>query len=531
MSDLVKNNNIYDPIYGGTFNPNYGVYNPREINQAVSNMVPDDIKEWWKNGKFTDIFPLIWNKGMRMYQQHNADKEPVSTAVMPSYSNTEQYEGKYPSTWFSKDTIQLEYRPDQYVLAGSVNLSDTKFGVHNGLRNNVKQYRDDGSEYTGDAEDIAYRSIRTPGMIVTTLRPFVPYSVFLKNGKSVQSGYRLMGVDKYGNVKFENFQPNDFVTEMPITKNVLGFKRDKNNDFIEAFPRGNHPGKLLDIAGPTNKDWPARFVIGKNVPKNTYGHTTGGACIVKVDDEVRIPLGSLEQIDAVIQDMRRRHQGKPVDIYRFDLGSFSTGLRTYSGVISPETWEQYNGFNVAGGHGLYILPEDEAKIRAQQEKSDKLKETIDYYNQYSPSNLSKKQNNNILKPGITYEEYKNSMLGLKPNTKKEPSFNKNNTTKLQKRTSDKRDTSQKTNLFTITNNVVDSIKSRIKAASVSKPSTSKLVVNKSKPLSNKVNNKTNNTQSTRTHTLKPKKNQQQKNKIKISEKRPRYNYNNPLYTI
>lgn len=521
MSDLTKNKSIYDPIYGGTFDPNHGVYNPREISQAVSNMVPDDIKAWWNNGKFTDIFSLIWNKGMRMYQQHNADKEPVSTTYIPQQQDTTQT--KYPATWFSNDTIQLEHRPDQYVLPGSVNLSETKFGVHNAVRNNIKQYTDDGVEYKGNPENISWKPVKTPGMIITTFEPFRPYSI----AKPWYGGGKLMGVDKYGNLKFDNFQPNDLVTYMPIRKNVLGLQRDANNKIVwsEGHPvlvtsDGSKGGNLL-IGDSGNK----------NKRDDQYGHTTGGGCIVKIDDEARVALGSANQIDAIIQDMRQRHGGKPCEIYYFDLGSHSTGLRTYSGVIDTKTWRQYNGLNVAAGNGLYILPEDEVKMRAQQEKSDKLKKTIDYYNQYSPSNLRKSQNNNILKPGITYEEYKNSMLGLKPNTKKEPSFNKNNTTKLQKRTSDKRDTSQRINLFTITNNVVNSIKSRIKAASVSKPSASKLVVNKSKPLSNKVNNKTNNTQSTRTHTLKPKKNQQQKNKIKRSEKQPRYNYNNPLYTI
>lgn len=526
MSDLVKNNNIYDPIYGGTFNPNHGIYNPREINQAILNMIPDNVKEWWRYGKFTDIFPLIWNKGVRTYQQHNADKEPVSTAYIPQQQDATQT--KYPATWFSTDTVQLERRPDQYVLPGSVNLSDTRFGVHNAIRNNIKQYTDDGVEYKGNPEDISWKPVKSPGMIITTFEPFRPYSI----AKPWYGGGKLMGVDKYGNLKFDNFQPNDLVTYMPTRKNVLGFQRDANNKIVWT---AGHPVLVTDDGKTAGG-----LLIGDSGDKNKrddqYGHTTGGGCIVKIDDEARVALGSANQIDAIIQDMRQRHGGKPCELYYFDLGSHSTGLRTYSGFIDRNTWIQYRGLNGSAGNGLYILSPEETKIREQRERVDKnVSAKINYIKQRFKE---KKQHYEKLDHAIHYNPYDKYKFDytqyLKKEEPKHPWYT-SSTTDQSARTENRNNiiarnlnnssTSRK-NTFTAFNNAIDSIKNKIKTQRLEKSSMNRQENEQTKTLKKK------NNQSSKTYSSKPRKKELiWKNKIKKSEKQSRYDYNNPLYTI
>lgn len=302
----------------------------------------NDIIEWWNNGKISDLPDLVKEKIKKTLDEYSEGESTVINVPTVQFIDV-------PNTYYTSDTIPSKRHPGRYTLAGSINLNQERFGIHNALRNNIPQYNMDGTVYTGNKENKAYEQVKSPGMVITTFSNWVPYSKAKLIPKNRRPYNDVLGVDITGKIKLDNFEDSDFVSFIPSLDNVAGFKKDSSGKISwNGYPLiETTDGKLTN-----------RFHLsGKRENKNTgYDDISGGGIIVQCEDELRALLGPLNYIDAEIQNMKRRHNTDHVKLYFMDPGSFNNGLRTYSGIITPKDWEEYNKQNVSGGHGLYILP-------------------------------------------------------------------------------------------------------------------------------------------------------------------------------
>lgn len=272
----------------------------------------------------------------RQFQKRVNDNDPVSTLKLPEEQNVESNYGIIPQT-YTGDTIQVNGR--RYILPESIDLNNIKLGVRN---------RGDNT------------TLESEGAIITNFNGYKPASSYSGNGT-------YMGIDKNGNFKvgmLSDFNPEDLVTRTFANK-VTSFAVDqKNNQKWKDDAVHGNPGRSVPVVNVLHEDGSTsegsiNILTSKNQKdSNTYGNITGGRVVMEAGNEKRLVSGSIDDIKAQFEDMKKRHNVDYVTFYTLDNGSYNRGLRTKDKKMTAADLKSYDNQNNGGGNFMYILNQD-----------------------------------------------------------------------------------------------------------------------------------------------------------------------------
>lgn len=274
----------------------------------------------------------------RQYNKYFSDADENSVySSLPQQKELDSEYGILPQSYVG-DTIMQGNR--QYITPEYINTQSSKFGVRN----------------RGD-----YNQINTEGGVITAMHPFVPYGS--KNSRSIKGFKTFIGIDKNGNLKagpYENFKDGDYLTGTWYN-DITEFARDENGNRIlkNDSKHGNSSRSIpgVRLYGSDKVAFPFNVLTGKDNGTNTYGNVTGGRVLAQVDNELVVLSGSIDDIEAKIMDMKKRHGSDYVRLYTLDNGSYNRGLRTKDGVLTQQDLRKYDSQNGGdSGNFLYLMP-------------------------------------------------------------------------------------------------------------------------------------------------------------------------------
>jgi hypothetical protein len=263
--------------------------------------------------------------------------DPVSNMSSQEISIDSKY-GIRPShftgdtVWYS--SITPKGIPGRYYLPESLDLSDMTFGVRN----------------RGDKEPL-----NTEGGVVTSTHAFLPKSKYTDPNRT------YMGVDSSG--KFKVGKYTDFVDQDMIAPTFVNRIKDfdLNEDGSFNFAHGKHGNNkpspsviVIDDSGKEIKGSLNLITWGNKGDSKKYGNLTGGRLVAKAGNETRLLSGSIENIKAEMDNLKKRNNSEFVDVYTLDNGSYNLGLRTKNKTIDAHQQQRYDALNAGGGHFLYI---------------------------------------------------------------------------------------------------------------------------------------------------------------------------------
>lgn len=197
--------------------------------------------------------------------------------------------------------------------------------------------------------------IRTSAGIITAFNPFT-----LRKDNSIDGSY--IGITPEGKFKvgrLADFDPEDRISKV-YSQEV--FRIHKNgDDYVTNTARKN---KHLDTPVVTIRDDNGNLrdtnFLNILVPKGdttgkTYGNATGGRVVIKVGDELMLVSGSLDTINNVFEEMKKRNNADSGYIYTLDNGTYGRAIRTYDEEITEDDLRDYDMQNTSGGHFLYLI--------------------------------------------------------------------------------------------------------------------------------------------------------------------------------
>lgn len=262
--------------------------------------------------------------------------EPVDTTVLNTRT---AYEDRFG------DTIRVDN--NFYMLPESINLSNKTLGYRNRKSRNT---------------------FKTSGGLIPTYKPIVPYEKgkWLAKDSSGNINH-FFGYDKNGKAKvgpLEIFGPGDTMTQVYYSQ-LNGIPKTKSGEYIYGpgtKNANNRRSPYADIRRENGKTSRDRLLImtghkrgGFNA--NTMDFAGGGAYLVKVDNELRLIRGSVNNVLDEFQKIQQNHKNKPITLYEVDNGSYNRGLRPWNGIYDSNKLSSYDSQNTdtaGGGHFFYI---------------------------------------------------------------------------------------------------------------------------------------------------------------------------------
>lgn len=307
--------------------------------RAIIDAEGDDRLEYIQNGINRYI-----DKAKNAMGMSNDEKTEIKKAdlIIPEGS---QY-GIIPASYIGQNKpAQRPVTTDQYIAPESINTADATFAP----RNRYDQ-----------------KELNTEGLIITSFYPFFSYEDVIKGALDVYksaAGYTetaYYGIDKSGKLKvgqMNDFERGDMMT-MTFVQRVAEFVK-QNGDYVYTAASGN-PGlknpmvKKVDKNGKVSEQV-LQLLISNSGDSSTYGSVSGGRYLMQAGNEIRHVSGSLDDINAQLEDMKKRHNVPFVTLYEEDGGTYVQGLRTSNKTISAAAQRAYDKRNPGGGgHGLYL---------------------------------------------------------------------------------------------------------------------------------------------------------------------------------
>lgn len=234
--------------------------------------------------------------------------------------------------------------PGRYYMQESYNLNDVRLGARN----------------RGDLTPL-----NTEGAIVTALNPFVPYNrVTNKNGTYI-------GIDKNGRLKAGNyidFEDGDLMSRSYSNK-VKEFVRNPDGSLkiISDAQHGNRSHyipvvRIVSDDGASEREGsPVNLITRSGDPDTSkFGVIAGGRVIMRAGNDFRLVSGSIDDIAAAFDDMKKRNNVPYVTFYTMDNGTFNVALRTKNKKLSADNLREYDRSNASGGNFLYLLSNQNA---------------------------------------------------------------------------------------------------------------------------------------------------------------------------
>ena len=256
-------------------------------------------------------------------------QKPAEVPIPQSYTGEREY--------IFKSRRGAYNDPHRYVAPESIDLNEVTLG-----------YRNRGNR----------TPITTDGVIITSFNEFKNK----KNTKRDKYYNSYYGITKDGKFKvgdsLDDFSDSDMIANT-WKWDFVDFDRDANGNII--FVKTDKYGitdsyvpvmKVL-TRGKADKDELNLIVQGKN-GANQYGLVTGGRLIAVCGNEKRLLSGSVNDIDKQLQEMKKRHHAKSIQIYKCDNGAFSAGWRHDTKNFDAEKQRSYDHQNTGGGHALYL---------------------------------------------------------------------------------------------------------------------------------------------------------------------------------
>ena len=281
-------------------------------------------------------------------RQMNKLKDEPSLETM-KYTDTydapnSQYYTQRPSQTGDTLTINNDKIPGRYYMQESYNLNDVRLGARN----------------RGDLHEL-----NTEGAIVTALNPFLPYNrVTRKSGTYI-------GIDKNGRLKagnYADFEDGDLMSAS-FSNNVKEFVRNPDGSLkiISDAQHGNRSHyipvvRTISDDGTSEREGIPVNLITRSGDKDTskFGKIAGGRVIMRAGNDFRLVSGSIDDIAAAFDDMKRRNNVPYVTFYTMDNGTFNVALRTKNKKLTSDNLREYDLSNASGGNFLYILPNQNA---------------------------------------------------------------------------------------------------------------------------------------------------------------------------
>lgn len=258
----------------------------------------------------------------------------------PTYSGLDEDSeyGIVPGS-FTGDTLSVRADARRYILPESLDMDDYTFGVRN---------RGDMSEIHSEAAPI------------TAFRPFRKYGEHAKGYKT----YIGIGADgrlKVGDIS--KFSDGDMLSGTYANK-VYSFAKDKEENYIWQSD-GKHGNRNQNVAaviiedektGEKRQAFPLNILANKNDKEGkTYGNITGGRVLVQVGNELRLLSGSIRDIEAEFEAMKKRQNVDYGMFYTLDNGSYNRGLRTFDKTFTAKDLRNYDEQNSGdSGNFMYI---------------------------------------------------------------------------------------------------------------------------------------------------------------------------------
>lgn len=311
---------------------NTKVVKPIIVNSKNQNNVDDwyNLENWFKKG--VNYISRQWDKNF------NTEPEPKASLKAPEISQDNDTSQKVvfkPKT-FTGDTIRVDKR--RYFLPESIDVSEYIFGARNRGENTP---------------------IKSEAASITTFHPFVPY------GKHSPYYNTYIGINKDGKLiagDISQFKEGDYLTGTYSNK-VKNFKKDASgkqlwkSDAAHGNSLRNVPIIQVIDSNGNLKDGSLNILTGIGKDKtngNTFGNISGGRVLVRVGNELRLLSGSIDNIEAQFEEMKKRNNADSGIFYILDNGSYNRGLRTYDGNFTKEDLKDYDLQNNGGGNFLYI---------------------------------------------------------------------------------------------------------------------------------------------------------------------------------
>lgn len=315
---------------------------PQPAKEIFKVKNPGDAGTIWNNivdGNFRDAIDMVLNGLSRAFDKKFGGKDPISNfKISGTADKTTKYAIRPQSeTGDTIRTFKQRISPQQYIIPESLDVNEFTFG-----------YRNRGQ----------YKPIKSEAASITAFRNFKPFG---KHDKGYQT---YIGIDANGHLKAGNisqFGPGDFLTGT-YSNEIASFMKDKNGNIIMSKsnknPAQNQPayiawnnGKLIQKP----RGQAINILVRKDDPVgNQYGNVTGGRVLVRVGNELRLLSGSVKDIDAQFEEMKKRNKADHGTFYTLDNGSFNRGLRTFNGQFTSQDLRKYDNLNSEGGNFLYI---------------------------------------------------------------------------------------------------------------------------------------------------------------------------------
>ena len=242
------------------------------------------------------------------------------------------------------DTIRVD--KNFYMIPESINLNNIRLGSRN----------------KGSREPF-----NTKGGLIPTYRPILPYEQGKWFDKDSEGNINhFLGYDNKGKIKvgpLNLFGPGDTMTQVFYSQ-LLNIPKN-NGDYLYG-PGSKNPknrkSPLVDVRYENGKSSRNGLLIKtghkrSNFNPNAMEMAGGGAYIVKVDNELRLIRGSVNNVMQELELIKNNHKNKPIYLYEVDNGSYNRGLRPYDNNYSTEELISYDAQNVdsePGGHFFYI---------------------------------------------------------------------------------------------------------------------------------------------------------------------------------
>lgn len=199
-----------------------------------------------------------------------------------------------------------------------------------------------------------YDPIDTEAGVITTFNPF----------SKVEPGSEgtYIGIDDKGHLILgDSSLFGDNSVGSRIFSNTI-FKIRKNESGYEVQPAGKGNVRfstpvvdILDSNGNIRQSRALNILLPKeDTSGTTYGNATGGRVIIRVGNELKLVSGSLDTINTVFEDMKKRNNADRGIFYTLDNGTYARAIRTYNSKLTPEDLKDYDLQNTGGGNFLYI---------------------------------------------------------------------------------------------------------------------------------------------------------------------------------
>lgn len=228
-----------------------------------------------------------------------------------------------------------------------------------GTRNRYSQYNTKTGYETTNQENV--NDIGKAAGIITSYTPFFdkndPVLRQQKIGDLDTNWWGMYyGVNKDGKFVFgtnvDEFEDGTILTRAPV-REITGLSKGSHGEFLTSNGAKWQENEFGYTVGTENKNG-SRGSLNYTSSTHARDVVHRGREIIICGKEARLISGTLKELDAAIEDMKKRHNSETVLLVECDNGSYSRGLRTRDGNLTSN--DIYNHFRMNGrnGHFLYM---------------------------------------------------------------------------------------------------------------------------------------------------------------------------------